>query len=500
TACQNAVPVTIGRTNGQLIVVPERVDFDLPEHDPTAMIKVTRAPNDSYSFIFDAGGSTDPDNDIETYQWNFGDEMVAEGLTAAHTYTDNTERTVVLRVIDAQGNDDVVQVTIRPGTFTVSGHLYEQVCGRPSTRFAFQSPQFVQIDAHGTDGFQSFRADSDGRYEVEAAPGDFSVFANAALVPTQATKPFPAWEPAIHFFDLQADTPDRDFELCYDPIAPAQANIVTRNARFVSDTLTLRNGGIVRICDEDGLSRDVDGFGKAGGEDIFFIGHIEGRRVSTVPGGCISLPASNSAPTPMHLELISSGAFGVFKIIVVVLPGTGAPGLTTLTAPAQSGSNRLVVASNDGFLPGDDLLLDPDGPGEATYEMLATGSLILTAPLSRSYPAGTVIVNYSSPPPGFSDASPGATDNGGSGRDDSGTPVMDGSNFPTLGGVPVPAAPVATPSVTPVGEVSGVRQISPPSTGSGGLKKGRSTAVGGLVVLFATCVAVRLHVRLRRNA
>ena len=50
--------------------------------------------------LFNAGGSTDPDNDPLTYAWTFGDGQSGTGITASRTYTSTGSKTVTLTVSD----------------------------------------------------------------------------------------------------------------------------------------------------------------------------------------------------------------------------------------------------------------------------------------------------------------------------------------------------------------------------------------------------------------
>jgi PKD repeat protein len=77
---------------------------------------------------FNASGSTDPDGNIETYYWDFGDGESFSGTTnqVDHTFSDATTYVVVLVVTDNSGNSGSVSepITILDGTpiasFTIS--------------------------------------------------------------------------------------------------------------------------------------------------------------------------------------------------------------------------------------------------------------------------------------------------------------------------------------------------------------------------------------------
>jgi PKD repeat protein len=55
------------------------------------------------NIIFDASASYDPDGQIVSYQWDFGDSNSAEGQVVTHTYTKPGEYTVTLTVTDDDG-------------------------------------------------------------------------------------------------------------------------------------------------------------------------------------------------------------------------------------------------------------------------------------------------------------------------------------------------------------------------------------------------------------
>ncbi|MCS7274039.1 MAG: PKD domain-containing protein, partial [Candidatus Bipolaricaulota bacterium] len=64
---------------------------------------------------FDASGSRDPDGQITTYEWNFGDGNTALGVKVSHTYTQAGVYAVILTVTDNLGSSAVATVVIRAG-------------------------------------------------------------------------------------------------------------------------------------------------------------------------------------------------------------------------------------------------------------------------------------------------------------------------------------------------------------------------------------------------
>ena len=71
---------------------------------------------------FDAGGSTDPDNDPLTYAWTFGDGQSGTGITASRTYTSAGNKTVTLTVSDGTTTAQTTR-TVAPSAPTTAATL-----------------------------------------------------------------------------------------------------------------------------------------------------------------------------------------------------------------------------------------------------------------------------------------------------------------------------------------------------------------------------------------
>ncbi|HJR67499.1 MAG TPA: PKD domain-containing protein, partial [Gemmatimonadaceae bacterium] len=105
----------------------------------------------SSPITFDATASTDPDNNIATYAWDFGDGSAGSGATVQHTYASGGEYTVTLTVTDAGGASSSATTAARvahvrptatfdaPATATEGSSVTMSLTSpsRPDVRYAF---------------------------------------------------------------------------------------------------------------------------------------------------------------------------------------------------------------------------------------------------------------------------------------------------------------------------------------------------------------------------
>jgi PKD repeat protein len=83
---------------------------------PTASFEYSpQGPDVSQTINFDASSSSDPDGNIQSYSWSFGDGTTAGGVTESHSYTSSDKYAVTLTVTDDEGAVDTATQTVSVG-------------------------------------------------------------------------------------------------------------------------------------------------------------------------------------------------------------------------------------------------------------------------------------------------------------------------------------------------------------------------------------------------
>ena len=70
------------------------------------------SPQIGDTITFDASPSTDPDGEIVSYAWNFGDGQTSDTMVTTHIYSSAEEYTVILTVVDDHGISSFNSTTI----------------------------------------------------------------------------------------------------------------------------------------------------------------------------------------------------------------------------------------------------------------------------------------------------------------------------------------------------------------------------------------------------
>jgi DNA/RNA endonuclease G (NUC1) len=88
-----------------LAALPDPIEriVEAKDRPPVAQVDGTSSTWEGSTVQLSGAGSTDPDGDVLTYSWDFGDGTVGEGVAPAHSYADNGLYQVTLTVADPYG-------------------------------------------------------------------------------------------------------------------------------------------------------------------------------------------------------------------------------------------------------------------------------------------------------------------------------------------------------------------------------------------------------------
>ena len=105
------------KSNGSLNLIAHHIDATFGDIEikplisanfPVSSFVYVVDPQNSFKISFDGSGSSDPNNDIIGYYWDFGDGTKAQGTTANHTYSQEGCYDASLTVIDADNNHNIL--------------------------------------------------------------------------------------------------------------------------------------------------------------------------------------------------------------------------------------------------------------------------------------------------------------------------------------------------------------------------------------------------------
>jgi PKD repeat protein len=121
-------------------------------HSVTATFAINLPPTAKLTFSctsltcnFDGSGSSDADDPIVTYSWNFGDGTTGSGLTIAHTYPKAGNYTVMLTVTDNAGASTSTSKAFNPISLSARG--YKQT-GAEKVDLSWNAPTGTVYDVY----------------------------------------------------------------------------------------------------------------------------------------------------------------------------------------------------------------------------------------------------------------------------------------------------------------------------------------------------------------
>ena len=105
--------IVIWNISGSTVVDIAKDNITIENQPPIADAGPDQIVN-SKTVSFDGRGSSDPDGEITSYEWDFGDGSTASGATVQHTYASDGIYTVTLNVTDDFGayDEDTCQVIV----------------------------------------------------------------------------------------------------------------------------------------------------------------------------------------------------------------------------------------------------------------------------------------------------------------------------------------------------------------------------------------------------
>jgi PKD repeat protein len=108
--------------SGSIVYGEATHDIQVVNQPPVADAGPNQVVNKT-KVTFDGSGSYDPDGNITSYKWNFGDNTTGEGKIVHHTYSKDGTYTVTLNVTDDFGASDEDTCVVTVDTHTPSTKL-----------------------------------------------------------------------------------------------------------------------------------------------------------------------------------------------------------------------------------------------------------------------------------------------------------------------------------------------------------------------------------------
>ncbi len=135
------ITLTVDDGNGGTHTTTTTITVIDPTPQPPIAFFTATPSTGGYALMvnFDASGSTDPNADVLSYSWDFGDGTIGSGLTPNHTYTAPGAHLVELTVNDGTFTDTY--------TFTITVENNPPIADFSATPLIGQPPLLVSVDA-----------------------------------------------------------------------------------------------------------------------------------------------------------------------------------------------------------------------------------------------------------------------------------------------------------------------------------------------------------------
>lgn len=144
------VGTSIVTSNGHTAATSNPLDNPLsdPNEPPIADAGGPYYANIEEEITFNGSRSYDPDGNITSYEWNFGDGITGSGQIVNHTYYNPGDYTVILTVIDNDGAIDNDTTTAYINSPPCEPNIDGPASGKPGIDYEFS---FSSCDSEGDD-------------------------------------------------------------------------------------------------------------------------------------------------------------------------------------------------------------------------------------------------------------------------------------------------------------------------------------------------------------
>lgn len=157
-----------------------------PNLSPQARIRTTPLRDETGAlvprgFTFDGTTSTDPENAIAEFMWDFGDGTpIRTGSVVQHTYALSGQFTVRLTVVDDRGASDTVVTTVTANILPTASFTANEVAGSDGRAFRFDATASTDPDGSISSyewdfGDQSAAGSGEVVQHTYAVPGEYEV-------------------------------------------------------------------------------------------------------------------------------------------------------------------------------------------------------------------------------------------------------------------------------------------------------------------------------------